>query len=136
MLKKSRDEFTVSEIKILQLLWEENISLAASEILEKLPDLNLFSTSIYVIVNGMIDKGLLVVDGKVKRGKRHARTYKPAISQEDFATQEALKLTANLPKNKRLFNLITAMVDHEGIDKETLNAIDEFLQKKRKELNS
>ena len=136
MLKKSRDEFTVSELSILKLLWEKNISLTAAEMLEKLPDLNLFSTSIYVIVNGMIDKGLLIVDGKVKRGKRHARTYKPAISQEDFATREALKLTANLPKNKRLFSLITAMVDHEGIDEETLNAIDEFLQKKRKELDS
>ncbi len=134
MLKKSRDEFTVSELNILRLLWTEQTSLSGSQILEHLPELHLFSTSIYTILNGMVDKGLLTVDGKIKRGKRFARTFKPTIRQEEFAAMQALKLTSNLHKNDRLVGVFTAMVEQDGITAESLSALEEFLQKKRKEL--
>ena len=135
MKKKAKDDFTVSELNILRLLWTEKRSLSCAEMLELLPELNLFSTSIYAILEGMISKGVLMVDGKIRSGKRYARTYKPTISQEDFATSQMFKLTSNIPKTERLVGIFASMVNHEGLDTETLSKLEEFLQQKRKELD-
>ena len=135
MLRKSKEDFTVSELSILRLLWEEKIALSGSEILERLPELNLFSTSIYTILDGMVDKGVLKVDGKIRRGKRFARTFVPTMSQEDFAAMQVVKLTPNVPKFDRLVGVFTALVKHDGIDEETLSSLEDFLQKQRKELD-
>ena len=135
MLRRSKEDFTVSELSILRLLWEEKIALSGSEILERLPELNLFSTSIYTILDGMVDKGVLKVDGKIRRGKRFARTFVPTMSQEDFAAMQVVKLTPNVPKYDRLVGLFTALVKHDGIDEETLSSLEDFLQKQRKELD-
>ena len=135
MLRRSKEDFTVSELSILRLLWEEKIALSGSEILERLPELNLFSTSIYTILDGMVDKGVLKVDGKIRRGKRFARTFVPTMSQEDFAAMQVVKLTPNVPKYDRLVGLFTALVKHDGIDEKTLSSLEDFLQKQRKELD-
>ena len=135
MLRRSKEDFTVSELSILRLLWEENVALSSSEILERLPELNLFSTSIYTILDGMVGKGVLKVDGKIRRGKRFARTFVPTMSQEDFAAMQVVKLTPNVPKFDRLVGVFTALVKHDGIDEETLSSLEDFLQKQRKELD-
>jgi predicted transcriptional regulator len=135
MLRRSKEDFTVSELSILRLLWEENVALSSAEILERLPELNLFSTSIYTILDGMVGKGVLKVDGKIRRGKRFARTFVPTMSQEDFAAMQVVKLTPNVPKFDRLVGVFTALVKHDGIDEETLSSLEDFLQKQRKELD-
>ena len=134
MLRRSKEDFTLSELSILRLLWEEKTALSSAEMLERLPELNLFSTSIYTILDGMIDKGVLKVDGKIRRGKRFARTFVPSISQGEFAAMQVIKLTPNVPKFDRLVGVFTALVKHDGIDEETLSSLEEFLQQQRKEL--
>lgn len=135
MLRRSKEDFTVSELNILRLLWESNEALVGSEMLERLPELNLFSTSIYTILDGMVEKGVLKVSGKVRRGKRFARTFVPTMSQTDFAAMQVMKLTPNVPKYDRLVGLFTALVKHGGVDAETISSLEEFLQKQRKELD-
>ena len=135
MLRRSKEDFTVSELSILRLLWEEKRALSSAEILERLPELNLFSTSIYTILDGMVGKGVLKVDGKIRRGKRFARTFVPTMSQEDFAAMQVVKLTPNVPKFDRLVGVFTALVKHDGIDEETLSSLEDFLQKQRKDLD-
>jgi len=135
MIRRSKEDFTVSELNILRLLWESKEALSGAEMLERLPELNLFSTSIYTILDVMVDKGVLKVDGKVRRGKRYARTFVPAISQEDFTAMQVLKLTPNVTKYDRLVGLFTALVKHDGVDAETLSSLEEFLQQQRKELD-
>ena len=135
MLRRSKEDFTVSELNILRLLWESKEALSGAEMLERLPELNLFSTSIYTILDGMVDKGVLKVDGKVRRGKRYARTFVPTISQEDFTAMQVLKLTPNVTKYDRLVGLFTALVKHDGVDAETISSLEEFLQHQRKELD-
>ena len=135
MLRRSKEDFTVSELNILRLLWESKESLSGAEMLERLPELDLFSTSIYTILDGMVDKGVLKVDGKVKRGKRYARTFVPTFSQEDFTAMQVLKLTPNVSKRDRIVGLFTALVKHDGVDAEIISDLEEFIQKQRKELD-
>ena len=135
MLRRSKEDFTVSELNILRLLWESKEALSGAEMLERLPELDLFSTSIYTILDGMVDKGVLKVDGKVRRGKRFARTFVPTFSQEDFTAIQVLKLTPNVSKRDRIVGLFTALVKHDGVDAEIISDLEEFIQKQRKELD-
>lgn len=135
MLRRSKEDFTVSELNILRLLWESKEALSGAEMLERLPELDLFSTSIYTILDGMVDKGILKVDGKVRRGKRYARTFVPTFSQEDFTAMQVLKLTPNVSKRDRIVGLFTALVKHDGVDAEIISDLEEFIQKQRKELD-
>ena len=102
-MKKSKD-YTSSEICILKLLWKENRAMTVSEIMDKLPELNLVLT-IYVILQGMIDKGLVSLDRLERYGKRASKTYKSTISPEDFAAMQINKILPETPKCDRIMAL-------------------------------
>ncbi|MBQ6875388.1 MAG: BlaI/MecI/CopY family transcriptional regulator [Lachnospiraceae bacterium] len=136
MQKKSKEDFTVSELAIIKLFWEKQTSLTAAEIIENLPELNLLVNSLYVILRGMMRKGLIDMDGQVRRGKRYAKTYKAIISREDFATLQMYKLFPNVPKRDRFLGILASMVKLDGDDEETISLLEEYVQKKRKERES
>ena len=136
MQKKSKDDFTVSELTIIKLLWEKHTSLTVAEIIENLPELNLLVNSLYVILQGMMRKGLIDMDGQVRRGKRYAKTYKAIISREDFATMQMYKLFPDVPKRDRVLGILSSMVKQDGDDEETISLLEEYVQKKRKERES
>ena len=133
MQKKSKEDFTVSELAIIKLLWEKQDSLTAAEIIENLPELNLLVNSLYVILQGMMRKGLIDMDGQVRRGKRYAKTYKAIMSREDFATMQMYKLFPNVPKRDRFLGILASMVKQDGDDEETIALLEEYVQKKREE---
>ena len=136
MQKKSKEDFTVSELAIIKLLWEKHTSLTVAEIIENLPELNLLVNSLYVILQGMMRKGLIDMDGQVRRGKRYAKTYKAIISREDFATMQMYKLFPDVPKRDRVLGILSSMVKQDGDDEETISLLEEYVQKKRKERES
>ena len=133
MQKKSKEDFTVSELAIIKLLWEKHTSLTVAEIIENLPELNLLVNSLYVILQGMMRKGLIDMDSQVRRGKRYAKTYKAIMSREDFATMQMYKLFPNVPKRDRFLGILASMVKQDGDDEETIALLEEYVQRKRKE---
>lgn len=135
MSKKTRHGLTISELSILQLLWKENRALSRPEILEKLPSLDFTPASIHAVLNSMIDKGVLEVEGLVRCGKIYGRTYKPTMTQEDYAASQMIKLTPNLTQHKRILSVFAALVRHKGIDLDTIDALQSMLEEKRKELS-
>ena len=135
MSKKTRDGLTISELSILQLLWKEDRALSRPEILEKLPSLDFTPASIHSVLNSMIDKGVLEVEGLVRCGKIYGRTYRPTMTQEDYAASQMIKLTPNLTQHKRIISVFAALVSHRGIDIETIDELESILNEKRKELN-
>jgi len=134
MQKKAKEDFTVSEICILKLLWKENRPLTAAEMIDKLPELNLVLTSIYVILNGMIKKGFVSLDGMERYGKRSSKTYKSILTPEEFATLQITRLLPEAPRHDRMLGIVSSMTKYSGIDMETISALEEYLHQKRKEL--
>lgn len=135
MPKKTRDGLTISELSILQLLWKEERALSRPEILEKLPSLDFTPASIHAVLNSMIDKGVLEVEGLVRCGKIYGRTYRPTMAQEEYAAAQIVKLTPNLTQHKRIISVFAALVNYKGIDSETIDELEAMLEEKRKELN-
>lgn len=60
----SATSLSSNEFCILQLLWTEGRALTRPEILEALPDKDWNPNSIHLILNNMIKKGVLQVNGR------------------------------------------------------------------------
>ena len=73
-----------TELDILQILWEEKKGLSRPEILTRLEGKAWNPNSIHQVLNSMMKKGVLQVDGMARCGKVYGRTYSPTLTQQEF----------------------------------------------------
>lgn len=132
----SAPSLSSNEFCILNLLWTENRAMTRPEILEALPDKDWNPNSIHLILNNMIKKGVLQVEGVARCGRGYGRTYAPTLSQTEYAATQALDATPDMTISDRLLGVVAALVDKKGIDEQTIAELEQMLEKKRKELNT
>lgn len=99
-----------NEFKILQLLWKENRPLSRPEILEMTPDRAWNPNSIHLILNNMIEKGVIVVDGLARCGRGYGRTYSAAISNLDYAVELFKESTPDMTTDERMLGFNQALL--------------------------
>ena len=82
----------------------------------------------------MLERGLIVVDGMSRSGRTYGRIFKAAISPEEFSLMQ-IKQNAPFFKDKRtsIANLCASLINSEEINEETIQKIEELLEKKREE---
>lgn len=136
MARTPKSVLTENEFSILTLLWTEKRSLSRPEILTSLSENNWNPNSIHLILNSMISKGVLQVDGIARCGQNYGRTYAPTMTQEEYAASQMIRLTPNLTPGRRLLGVFAALVDKNGIDAETIDEMEKLLEQKRKELGT
>lgn len=130
--------FTLSknEFEIMSLLWKENKPLSRTEIIELSPDKTWKPSSIHILLNSLLEKEAIQVDGFVRTGKNYGRTYSVALTQEEYAT---MQFTQNMPsntnQNENLADFIVALIQKEDIDKEVLNKVQEAIDRKKESIN-
>lgn len=130
--------FTLSknEFEIMSLLWKENKPLSRTEIIELSPDKTWKPSSVHILLNSLLDKEAIQVDGFVRTGKNYGRTYSAALTQEEYAT---MQFTQNMPtdtnKNETLADFIAALIQKENVDKEVLNKVQEAIDRKKETIN-
>lgn len=125
---------SANEFKILQVLWEEGRSLSRPEIIERTPDKDWNPNSIHLILNNMIDKGVLCVDGLTRCGKGYGRTYAPTMTQMEYAAQQAMDATPNYSLDERLLGVVAALVGNGSVSDKTISELENLLRAKRAEL--
>lgn len=126
---------SANEFKILQVLWEEGRSLSRPEIIERTPDKDWNPNSIHLILNNMIEKGVLCVDGLTRCGKGYGRTYAPTMSQMEYAAKQAMDATPNYSPDERLLGVVAALVDSNSVSNKTISELETLLRTKKAELN-
>ena len=114
---------TESELDILNLLWETGQSMSRPEILAGLPDKDWNPNSIHQVLNSMMNKGILKVDGVARCGKGYGRTYAPTMNQTQYLLQQAGECMSNVPPRKRLLGVVASMVEDADIDAETISEL-------------
>ena len=79
--------FTLSptEYEILSLLWASERGLTAAEINTLSPDKSWKEISIHIIINNMLSKGAIKVDGMVPSGRVYSRTFTAAVTPEEYS---------------------------------------------------
>lgn len=123
-----------TELNILQILWEEGAALSRPEILARMPEKQWNPNSIHQVLNSMMKKEVLRVEGMVQCGRIYGRTYTPSITREEYIACESQKYLPKLTPGKRLLGIVAAITNQEDIDVETINELEQMLEARKQEL--
>ncbi|WP_019230551.1 BlaI/MecI/CopY family transcriptional regulator [Sedimentibacter sp. B4] len=123
---------TKNEQEIMDLLWSHDKALSRSEIIELSTERSWKKSSIHILLNSLLEKGAIRVEGFVKTGKNYGRTYSAAVTQEEYQIMQ-FKQGANYLKSKSsaITGLVSALVQNEDIDNETLDKLEAILKERK-----
>ena len=131
IIMAEQQHLTKSELAIMEVMWEQEEALTASEIIKASGDKEWKNSSIHLMVNALLEKGFLEVSGFKKTTKNYARTFKPTMTKEKYYVR---KVMGNAPteEKKKIYMQLLKEVD----DIETLDAIKEEICARKKELEN
>ena len=114
---------TKNEIEIMDVLWQEDRALSRGEILSLSEEKTWMDSSVHILLNSLLRKGAIREAGFVKCGKTCGRVYEAALSCEEYyaSTLDSTRKRPSLPK------LLEACIARDGMDGETLTALEELL---------
>ena len=122
-----KNPLSSNEFKIMQLLWREGRSLSRPEIIELTPDKDWNPNSIHLILNNMIDKGVIRVDGMARCGRGYGRTYAAALTNVEYAVAQVIDATPELTPDERLVSVTETLLNAEGVTEEGRKALRKLL---------
>lgn len=119
-------ELTKSEMQIMDVFWASDEPLSRSDLIERSEEKSWKDSSVHILLNGMLQKGVIREAGFVKRSKTYGRTFVPTLTREQyFAT------TIFSHKNKpQLVLLIAALLERKDITAEEMAQIKELILSK------
>lgn len=117
---------TNSEEQMMQLLWQQEKPLTATEIIGLSDGKTWKDSYVHLLINSLIKKGLIEVKGFVKTTKNYARTFSPSMSREEYAIKR-IKSANNYSEEKipALFSFLIS-----DVSEDTLRIIKEMLDEK------
>lgn len=114
-------ELTPNEYEIMKTLWREDRALSRSEIIDLTQDKSWKSSSIHILLNQLLNKEAIEIEGFVRTGKTYGRSYMATISQDDFdLMQLKLKIDRLNPSEETFRALIKYLLDENKISREVL----------------
>lgn len=115
----------------MNLLWSEKRPLSRSEIIQLSENRAWKASSIHILLNQLLDKGAIVVDGFVKTGKNYGRTFSPSLTEAEYQVMQFKNSAAYAEsKSNAMVDLVSALVDDEELDAKTLKNLKALLNKK------
>ena len=119
-------ELTRSEMEIMDVLWEAQVPLSRSDLLERSAEKTWKDSSVHILLNGMLQKNIIREAGFVKRSKTYGRTFVPTMTREEyFAT------TVYSHRHKPdIVGLIAALLQREDITEEEMARIKTIVNEK------
>lgn len=125
---------TYNEYNILLAIWNAGRALTAKEILASMENKSFKDRTIHSILNAMLEKGLIYVDGQKLSSRIYSRCFNASIS---FAEYHADCIMDNeiyrREKAKVLPGLLSALVN-EDVNSETLDSLEALLEEKKRQL--
>lgn len=116
-------ELTRSEREIMDVLWEAEQPLSRSDILENSQEKSWKDSSIHILLNGMLQKGVIREAGFVKRSKTYGRTFEPTLTREEYYAATIL----SHKYKPSVVGLIAALLRQEKVTEEELQQIKQLV---------
>ena len=120
---------TKSELAIMEVMWEQEEPLTATEIIKVSGDKEWKNSSVHLLINALLEKGILEVAGFKKTTKNYARTFKPTMTQEKYYIEKVMG-NATAEERKSIYEELLNEVE----DLETLEEIAAGIKARRQEL--
>ena len=134
-MKKPAITLTPNELEIMELMWRENRPLSRTDIIELSPDRSWKASSIHILLNKMLDKDAIKVDGFVRTGKNYGRTYSPALSNVDYLlmTIKGSSLYQN-SKKEATIAVISSLINDKDFTAQDIREIEAVIEAKKSKL--
>jgi len=120
-----KNPLSPNEFKIMQLLWKEERPLSRPEIIEMIPERDWNPNSIHLILNNMIEKGVIRVDGMTRCGRGYGRTYAATVNNLEYAVMLLKEATQEMNDDQRVLGVLPLLLD--GVSTETKAQLKELL---------
>ena len=125
-----KETLTKSEHEIMNLLWHVDRPLTASEIIEQSTDKTWKDSYIHLLINSLLDKGMIRAEGFAKTTKNYARTFVAAVSEEAYAVQQ---IDGRKPLSTlSVVSIVSALVEQAEEPSALIDAVERMLAEKRK----
>ena len=116
-----------SELEVLNVLWAAGTPLHRGGILENSKDKTWKDSYIHILLNKMLEKGLIQEAGFTRSGKVWARLYAPALTMEEY-------YAATLPAGAfDPATMVREILKRDDVDGETLDELQALLDQARAE---
>ena len=119
-------ELTRSEMEIMDVFWASRDPLSRSDLLERSQEKSWKDSSVHILLNGMLQKGVIKEAGFVKRSKTYGRTFVPTLTREEY-------FAANIYSHRHKPNvvgLVAALLAHQEVSQVEIQQIKAILDKK------
>lgn len=123
-------KLTDNELSIMNTLWESKKSLTSSQIIDACVNKHWKVNSIHILINSMLEKGAIAVDGVEKTGKTYSRTFAPTCTHDEYMVSSIMQ---NHPLSDAIIRKTTAaFLDTSCISDETLNYLEHLIQERKR----
>ena len=122
-------ELTRSEMELMDVLWQDGGALTRGDLLARTEEKNWKDSSIYILLNGLLRKGMIREVGFVKRSRTYGRTFLPTMTREEYF---AMTIFSHRHQ-PRIVGLMEALLRREDITAEQLEAIADLVEKRKEQ---
>lgn len=123
-------ELTKSEMQIMDVLWQDGGALSRSDFLERSDEKSWKDSSVHILLNGLLRKGIIREAGFVKCSKTYGRTFLPTMTREEYF---AATIYSHRYKPE-MTSLIEALLKRPEVTEQTLEQIEKLVQAKKETL--
>ena len=127
------EHLTNSELEIMETMWKMNRPLSRSEIIELTPNRTWKKSSIHILINKMLEKEVIKVDGFVRTNKNYGRTYAPLITKDDYivSTFDKIKTSYFDSKSSAVTSIFAALIQDKDINDELLDELQQMIESRK-----
>lgn len=125
------EHLTKSELAIMEVMWDQEDALTATEIIKASGEKEWKNSSVHLLVNALLEKKFIEVAGFKKTTKNYARTFKPTMTREQYLSRKVL---GNMTKDEKM-RIYTQLLQ-EISDAQVLDDIQKHIAERRKELEN
>ena len=124
-----------NEYNVLLTIWKAGQALSAQEIVENMEDKTFKDRTIHSILNTMLEKGLIYVDGQRLSSRIYCRLFNTSLSFEQFQSQQIMDSPVyRKDKAQVLPGILSALVEDADIGADTLDQLEALLEERKKRL--
>lgn len=131
----NRQALSDNELAVLRALWTADTPLSRPEILDRIPNNNWNPNSIHLVLNNLIKKGFIKIEGMARCGQSYGRTYSASKTQGEYAASLALNAVPDTSEDENVFEIMSAMVKSTKLNEKTIDLLQQMLEDERNKLN-
>ena len=115
-------ELTKSEMEIMDVFWASEVPLSRSDLLESSDEKTWKDSSVHILLNGLLKKGLIHEAGLVKRRKTYGRLFAPSLTREEYFVTNVFSYR-HKPEPVSLMKAFTQRIELSTQELEAIEAV-------------